>query len=125
MGLKPEVSIPIALAVGTMVYAIHSNATPTLADMRAVPPGDDNLDASRRMATWTAAGVVSFVSLIARDVNIFVVGGGMVVAMDFLSRWTANVNPDTGKAMGMETGLGGAFHRDDTVPDYYDAAAMA
>jgi hypothetical protein len=121
--LKPEVSIPIALAVGTMVYAIHSNATPTLADMRAVPPGDDNLDASRRMATWTAAGAVGFTSLVAKDPNIFIVGGAMVVIMDFLSRWASNVNPDTGKAMGLET-VPGAFTPNLSVPAYYDEAMV-
>jgi hypothetical protein len=122
--LKPEVSIPIALAVGTMVYAIHSNATPTLADMRAVPPGDDNLDASRRMATWTAAGAVSFTALVAKDPNIFIVGGGMVIVMDFLSRWSSNMDPTTGKPAGMVGNIGGAFSVDNTVPDYYDSSAL-
>lgn len=129
MALKPEVSLPVALAVGTMVYAIHSNATPPLIDLRATEPGNRDVDASRKIATWTSAAIVSFVSLVTRDPNIFIVGGAMVVAMDFFTRHANAVHPDTGKvtqheslvAQGEKTG---AFTVDNTEPMYYDAMAM-
>lgn len=127
--LKPEVSLPVALAVGTMVYAVHSNSTPTIADIRSAPPNDDTIDSSRKMATWTSAAVVSFVSLVARDPNIFIIGGAMVIAMDFYERHANTVNPETGKAtvhesliaQGVQTG---AYGVDATVPDYYDGGVL-
>lgn len=124
--LEPKVSIPIAMAVATLVYAIHNNATPTMADIRATPEGDSNLDASRKAATWTSAGIVAFTSLVAKSPDIFVIGGAAVVLMDFWTRYSIAVNPDTGRVTMAEAirGAGGAFNVDTTVPDYYDNGAM-
>lgn len=127
--LKPEVSLPVALAVGTMVYAVHSNATPPLVDIRSVTPNNPDLDASRKTATWITAGIVSFVSLVSKDVNIFIIGGAMVVAMDFWTRHADAVSPETGKvtvleslsAQGVSTG---AYDVDDTMPEYFESGAL-
>lgn len=126
MALKPEVSLPVALAVGTMVYAIHSNATPPMIDLRSAPANNADVDAARKMATWSSALIVSFVSLVTRDPNIFIIGGAMVVTMDFWTRHSNAVKPETGKvttaeslaAQGIYTG---AYNVDNTVPDYYPA----
>ena len=91
MSLKPEASLMGGLAVATVVYAIHSNATPSMADMQGLPVGTKDVDASERRATWTAAGVVAGISLLARDPGIFVIGAAMTVAMAWTSRhalWT-------------------------------------
>lgn len=127
--LKPEVSLPVAMALGTMVYAIHNNATPPLIDVRASEPNNDHVDSSRKTATWSSAAIVSFVSLVTKDANIFIIGGAVVVLMDFWTRHANAVRPDTGKvtvresliSQGVETG---AFTVDDTVPDYYSQAAF-
>jgi hypothetical protein len=79
------------LAVATLVYAIHSNATPTLADMQGLPTGTKDVDQSERRATWMSAGVVAGISLLARDPGIFVIGSAMTIAMAWASRhalWT-------------------------------------
>ena len=57
--LKPEVSIPTALATAVVVYAIHQNATPTMADVRSAPSGDKNIASSERQASWLSAGIVA------------------------------------------------------------------
>ena len=91
MALKPEVSIGTGLAVAAIVYAIHSNFTPSLADMQGLPSGNQDVDAAERKATWLSAGVVSGVSLLAKDPTIFVIGSAMTVALAFFSRhatWT-------------------------------------
>jgi len=91
MSLKPEVSLMGGLAVATVVYAIHSNATPSLADMQGLPVGTKDVDVSERRATWLSAGVVAGISLLARDPGIFVIGSAMTVAMAWSSRhalWT-------------------------------------
>lgn len=98
MALKPEISIGTGLAVAALVYAIYSNATPPLADQRTVEPGNRDLEASRKQAAWMAAGTVGGVSLIARDPTVFVIGGVMVIALDWAHRHAIQVNPRTGKA---------------------------
>lgn len=96
--LEPKVSLPVGLAVAAVVFSIYSNATPTIAEMRHVEPNDQGIASARKGATWTAAGVVGGISLLTKDPTIFVVGGAMVVAMDFWTRHANLVNPLTGTA---------------------------
>jgi hypothetical protein len=96
--LKPEQSLGVGLATATMVYAIYANATPTIADIRVAKPGDNDINASRKMASWTAAFFVSGISLITKDVTIFTIGALSIVAIDWWHRHANEVNPATGKA---------------------------
>lgn len=91
MALKPEASIGTGLAVAGVVYAIHSNFTPTQADIQGLPAGNKDLDDAERKATWLSIGVVSGVSLLAKDPTIFVIGSAMTIAMALFTRqavWT-------------------------------------
>jgi hypothetical protein len=97
MALKPEISVGAGLAVATLVYAIHTNATPTRADIRSLPEGNPDIAAEERKATWQAAGAVAGISLIARDPIIFIIGGTMVIAEAWLTRHANYVNPDAKK----------------------------
>jgi len=96
MSLKPEASLMGGLAVATVVYAIHSNATPSLADMQALPVGTKDVDVSERRATWLSAGVVAGISLLVRDPGIFVIGSAMTVAMAWTSRHALFTDSKTG-----------------------------
>lgn len=97
--LKPEVSLPVGLATAAVVYAIYSNATPTVADLREGPVGDQVADGSRKLAAWTAAGVVAGISLLAKDPTVFVIGGVMVVALDWWHRHAIEYDPGTGTSL--------------------------
>lgn len=92
--LRPEISIGAGLAVATLVYAIHQNATPSRADIRSLPEGNPDIDAEERKASWQAVGVVAGISLIARDPVIFIIGGTMVIMEAWLTRHANYVNPD-------------------------------
>lgn len=107
MPLKPEVSIPVGLATAAVVYGVYQNATPTIADIRAGSPQDETIDGTRKMAAWTAAAAVAGISLIAKDPTVFIIGGSMVVVLDWWHRHANAVNPDTGKAL-LPTGRGSA-----------------
>lgn len=89
MALKPEFSVMGGLAVGAIVFAIHSQATPTQADIQALPAGTPDIDRAERKATILSAGVVSGISLIAGDPTIFVIGAVMTTAM---ALWTRHSN---------------------------------
>lgn len=91
MALRPEASIGTGLAVSAIVYSIHSNFTPSIADMQGLPAGNADVDGAERKATWLSAGVVAGVSLLAKDPTIFVMGSIATVALAFFSRhatWT-------------------------------------
>ncbi len=96
--MKAETSVVAGLSVAALVYAIYSNATPSIADIRVAKPRDADIEAARKLAAWTSAGVVAGVSLIAKDGTIFVLGGAMIIALDWWHRHANEVTPLTGRA---------------------------
>lgn len=119
MALKPETSLTVALATGTLVFAIFQNATPTIADQRSVDSFNADLESAERQASWTAAAAVAGISLISRDPNPFIFGGAMVIVMAWAHRHADMVNPLTGKAS-----LEG-LTMSDIVPSHTQEAAPA
>jgi hypothetical protein len=107
--LKPEVSIPVALATGAVVIGVYSAMSPTSADQRTVTPGSrgaEFLAGSEKTAFAVSIGVVAAISLIAKDPVPFWVGGGMAVALSWVHRYSREVDPGTGKLAGLKAGTG-------------------
>jgi hypothetical protein len=106
MALKPEISIPAALATATIVYTVQGRGLPPIDVRGNAQPGDDMVDSVRKQNAWVAAATVAGISLIARDPVVFIVGGAMVVALDWLTRvnnWTSPLSNkvDRGGTNGM------------------------
>lgn len=95
--LKPEISIPAGLATVAVVYSIYSRGMAPNLDLRMTEPGEPNADSVRRQNAIMAAGVVAGVSLIAKDPNIFIMGGIALVALDWTTRHAIWANPFSGK----------------------------
>lgn len=105
MALEPHASIGTGLAVMGVVYAVHSNMTPTTADIQALPSGNKDIDKAEKKATWVSIGIVSGISLLAKDPTIFVLGSFAVVGMALMTRhanWTETatgmLNPMPGQS---------------------------
>lgn len=91
MALKPDAAIMSGLAVAGVVFAVHTKFTPSTADMQGLPAGTKDVDKSERQATIISVGIVSAISLLAKDPTIFVIGSIATVALAFTSRhalWT-------------------------------------
>jgi len=99
MALKPEAGVLGGLAVASVVFAIHSQATPSQADIQALPADNKDIDTAERKATWLSAGVVAGISLLAKDPTIFVIGSAMTIGMAFWTRHSNAVQPLTGLVM--------------------------
>lgn len=97
---RPEISIPAALATGTVVIALYQRGMPPALDVRAAQVGDRNVEAVRKQNAWLAAATVSAISLIAKDATVFIVGGAMVVVLDWMTRANIWTNPVTGNVEG-------------------------
>lgn len=100
MASRPEISIPAALATGTLVYTIYNRGLPPILDMRAAKVGDPNVEAVRKQNVWMAAATVAGISLIAKDATVFIVGGAMVVVLDWMTRANIWTNANTGRVEG-------------------------
>jgi hypothetical protein len=98
MALKREVSLGVGLATAALVWGVYNTALPSIADVRVGAPGDRDIAASERTATWTAAAAVAGISLLAKDPTVFVLGGSMVVALAWWHRHSNQYNPSTGGA---------------------------
>jgi hypothetical protein len=101
MPRKPEISLGLGLATATVVYSIY-NRMPNQGDIRASHPGagQDVLDSVRKQNSWLAAGTVAGISLLAKDMTIFILGGLTIVTLDWVTRINAFHNPVTGSMVG-------------------------
>jgi hypothetical protein len=118
--LKPEVSVPVALAVGGVVFSIYQLALPPVADARAVDSGNQDLAAAEQQALWASVGVCAGVSLIAGDPTPFIVGGLMAVGLSWWHRHARLVDPLTGRVS--DTIGSGAMRAPTELRTTYDAA---
>lgn len=99
MALKPEISLGASLAVLALDFGIFQLSMPALADVKAAAPWNGNVDSARRAATFTAVGACAALSLLAKDPNIFIFGGGFAVALDFYYRHANMTHPQTGQVV--------------------------
>ena len=104
MALKADVSLPIALATGAVVYGIFQTQLPPTAQVKATMPNNQHLQSSRRTATIIALAVSGGISLMAKDPSIFVVGGTLAVVLDFVHRHADATHPQTGRLVAPAVG---------------------
>lgn len=95
--LTPSQSVGTGLGVIGVVYAVHSNAMPPKAVQNATNAYDPNLENARKQAAIMSIGVVSAISLLTKDVNIFILGGAAAIALDWFSRYCIARHPATGQ----------------------------
>lgn len=91
MAFSREMSVMGSLATLAAVFAIHQNFTPPIADIQGMPAGVADVDVAEKRATWTSIGVVSLVSLLAKDPTIFVVGSAGTFGLSMMTKhanWT-------------------------------------
>lgn len=110
MALKREVSLGVGLATAALVWGIYNAALPSLAETRVSAPHDVDLAATERAATWTAAAAVAGVSLLSKDPTVFVLGGGMVIALAWWHRHSNHFDASIQKIGGNPAAAGAPVH---------------
>lgn len=95
--LKPESSVTLGATTAALVYGVYTFSTPATAVIHATQANDDNIERGRKKAAWTSVAVVAAISLLTKDKTVFVMGGAMVVALDWHTRHANAVSPETGK----------------------------
>jgi hypothetical protein len=106
MAMKAESSLIIGLATAAVVYGIYQVNLPTTAAVRASEPNNQHIESSRKAATWEAAAIVGGVSLLAHDPTVFVIGGAVLVLMDFTHRAANATDNVSGKIAGTVSSTG-------------------
>lgn len=95
--LKPDGSIAIGLATGVTIWAIYDRSLPDSATMHATDAGDINIESGRKKAVYTSAAVLGVVTLLTKDVNVFILGSVILFALDMHTRHANASNPVTGQ----------------------------
>jgi hypothetical protein len=122
--LKPSESVMVSLATGAIVYAVYQGALPSIAESHATEAHNGSIESGRKKAVWTSAGVVGAMFLLTHDPNVFMIGAGATVLLDWMHRHANSVNPATGKmvhktqATTLSGGADQGMSYDDTAPDY-------
>jgi hypothetical protein len=93
--LKPENSMIAGLAVVGLVIADYNLHNGSLASVALSPPegGGGNLTDANRKAGWTALIMVAGISLLAKDINVFILGSAAIIAMHSSTLHAIAVSP--------------------------------
>lgn len=95
--LTPETSVLVGALIAIGVVGIETGAVPNLTDLGAAQQHDETVESARRKAAIQATVLVVGVSLVARDLGVYVIGGLVLVGMDYLVKHQNAVNPGTNK----------------------------
>lgn len=95
--LKPEASTVAGLATVGAVFGIYQLGLGSVAQVAATEANHPVLDSSRKKAGYTSLVLVSALTLLTRDANIFILGGGTIIAMELSYRHGIMANPQNMK----------------------------
>ena len=97
--LKPEGSVVAGVATIGSVYAVYQLNCGPVAQARATDANHPVLESSRRKAGYTAFVLVAALTLITKDANVGILGGGAIIAMELSYRTGIMAEPMSGKIM--------------------------
>lgn len=99
-----EGQVGIALATAGLVYGLYSFNLPGTASTHATKPNDINIEAGRKKAAITAAVAVVGIALITKDANVYILAGGLLVALDICARHANTTDPTNGQMVSPDGG---------------------
>jgi|SRR5690349_9949846 len=111
--LKPSESTVASAATVGFVIAIYQMNLGTGAQVHATDANHPVLETSRKKAGYTALAGVTALTLLTRDANVGILGGGTIIAMELTNRHSIMANPITGK---MESPEGSVYAGPTLVP---------
>jgi hypothetical protein len=113
------------LATGVMVaivdVLIWRHYVPNVCDVRTATPYNTDVEAAERMALTAGTIFTLVAAMYAHSMEVFALGGLVLVALDMSTKHANAVNPDTGKmnAASQTNDLSDSF----PMPDYANSDA--
>jgi hypothetical protein len=115
-------AVELGVGVGLVNSLIFMHFLPPVADVRTAEPYNQDIEGSERTALLATTMFTLLVAGFAKSWDTFIIGGVVIVGVDFAFKHANAVNPDTGK-MNQAPESGGLNM--DTVhplPDYSQAS---
>lgn len=116
-------AVELGVGVGLVNSLIFMHFLPPVADVRTAQPYNQDIEASERTALLATTMFTLLVAGFAKSWDTFIIGGVVIVGVDFAFKHANAVNPDTGKMV--EAPESGSLNMMDSVhplPDYSQAS---
>jgi hypothetical protein len=112
-------AVELGVFVGLVDTVIYLHFLPPVADVKALPANTPDIESSERTALLVTTAFTLLVAGFARSWDTFIIGGAIIVGVDFAFKHANAVNPETGSMTGApeNTGLDNAH----PMPDYTEA----
>lgn len=130
--LKPSESTMASLATVGFVVAVYQMHTGSISQVHASEANHPVLESSRKKAGYTALAGVAALTLLTRDANIGILGGGTIIALELTTRHAIMAHPVTGKMTAPEdSAYQPSYDQSNVVPlpdqaeQYEDSAGYA
>lgn len=94
--LKPEGSVMAGLATIGFVIAVYNLNLGSTAEVQATDANHPAHSTSRKKAGYTALAGVTALTLLTRDANVGILGGGTIIGMEISYRHAIMAHPLTG-----------------------------
>lgn len=95
--LSGENSIIMSLAAVGLVVSIYNMKVGPVSDVHATDANDINMAASVKKAGWESVAAVAGVTLLAKDLNIAILGGAAIIAEELSYRHALMTHPGNGQ----------------------------
>jgi hypothetical protein len=90
-------AVEVGVLVGVADLLIFQHFMPPVTDIRRAEPFNGDIESSERTALLVTVGFTLLVSGFVRSLDTFLIGGAVIVGVDFAFKHANAVNPDTGK----------------------------
>lgn len=113
---------PVGVFVGIVDILIYQHFVPPVADIRTAQPFNADIENAERKALFFGTAFTLVVAGFMKSLEVFAIGGLVLVGMDFAIKHANAVHPDTGKmASSPSTDIGNQMSF--PMPDYATEAA--
>jgi len=111
--------VELGVLVGLVNTVIFLHYMPPVTDVRAAEPFNASVESSERTALLATTAFTLLIAGFGRSLETFMVGGAVIVGVDFAYKHANAVNPGTNKMQAVE-GTGALDTTDNvhSLPDY-------
>lgn len=109
-------AVELGVFVGLVDTVIYLHFLPPVADVKTFPANNQDIESSERTALMVTTAFTLLAAGFARSWDTFIIGGAVIVGVDFAFKHANAVTPETGKMTPPQSpGLDNNVH---PLPDY-------
>ena len=110
-------AVELGVLVGLTNTVIFMHYLPPITDVRSAQPFNAQVESSERTALLATTALTLLVAGFARSLETFMIGGAIIVGVDFAYKHANAVNPSTNKLVSSDQG-GLDMSNVHSLPDY-------